>query len=239
MAKAFAPYLLLLAVALAAGEAAPATPSPAAAKAASDALLGYDETVKAAGAKAAATIKKLMVKYKKDTATVTMLAVKLHKLDPNDADAIAVLKDVPADQQDLLGNAAEPGKYLTDVQAKVIADALAKGKFTAKDWEALPGSIYELKAGSVPMKTGISGKKGAAVLVVPNPDDRWRVAETVPAEDYKDKLYVVINGDKSKVFASPIRKIASDGDVIIDGAVPQSVSGSIRVRVFEVVPIGE
>lgn len=251
MTKALAMSLLLLAVALSASEAAPMVPNPAAAKQASDALQTRDEAVKAADAKAVATLKKMMTKYKKDTPTLTMLAVKLHKLDPNDADAIAALKDVPADQQDLLGEAAQPGKYLTDVQAKVIADALAKGKFTGKDWEALPGKPIEVSSdyykathegGEV---KGMALVKDAVYLVCPNTEDKWRKNKD-PLVSYlgsgailKLQAFAVSANEKREIPIGKPMKMESGGTLELMADSIGWAVGSIRVKVYEIVPIGE
>jgi hypothetical protein len=147
---------------------ADAPPNPQTAKAVSDLMQKHDEVVKAADAQTIKSLKKLLAKSKKDTASTIMIAVRIHKLDPEDQDSLAILKDVPADQQDLLGNQTEPGKYMTDVQAKAIKDALEAGKFSDKDWDALPGIPLEVK----PTGSKASLEPGK-YLVVPNQSDTW------------------------------------------------------------------
>jgi hypothetical protein len=96
---------------------ADAPPNPQTAKSIADIVQKHDDAVKALDAQAIKSLKKLATKDKKDLAASIAIAVEIHKLDPNDADAIAVLKAIPAAQQDLLGNQIDPSKYLTDVQA--------------------------------------------------------------------------------------------------------------------------
>jgi hypothetical protein len=241
--------VLLIACAAMAADAAPAkdSVSPAIAAQVSSLMQKNTDEVNAANAKAAKGLKALLAKNKKDKAASVLIAVKIHKLDPSDADALAILKDVPADQQDLLGQAGEPGKYITDVQAKLIADALSKGKFTAKDWDSLPGTPVEVKATNTSMKCGPMAK-GSQWIVIPNPEEKWRETATSPWVNYKG------NGSRQIMIARGLSDAGNPIDLKvgtpnqITDVVTLDVSmntggppcaGSIRIKVYEVVPAGE
>jgi hypothetical protein len=233
--------ILLLSLLVISMIAAEATPSTAAAKAVSDILSQREDVVKKADTKAIRELKSLLFKFKKDKASSILIAVKLHKISADDADAIAILKDVPAGDQDLLGDVGEPGKYLTDVQAKVIADALAKGKFTGKDWDALPGKIVEVKPEGPGVKVGAL-KKGTICLIVPNPDDKWRSHETSPWTNYKGEgPYQILKvkttsekGDPQELRLGAVNALSSD-TILSLAKSDAGGTGSIRVKVYEVV----
>jgi len=231
--------LSLLAISLIASE----TPSTQAAAKVSDVLSKREEIVKKADAQAIKELKSLLVKFKKDKQTSILIAVKLHKLSADDADAIAILKDVPVGDQDLLGEMGEPGKYMGDVQAKLIADALMKGKFTGKDWDALPGTGYVIGSTEAPIVLTWTGEK--RFILVPNPDDKWKQEKTIASVDWKGgnnarEMALVLRSesinsvdfyDAGKILSAKLEKTA------VSIRVPGSMRiGSIRVKIYEVVP---
>lgn len=247
--------LLLIAYAAMAADAAPGkdTVNPAIAAQVSSLMQKNTDEVNAANAKAAKSLKALLAKYKKDKAASVLIAVKVHKLDPNDADALAILKDVPADQQDLLGQAGEPGKYITDVQAKAISDALTKGKFTAKDWEALPGKSVSISSDYYKALQGGTGAiaihKDATYLIVPNVDDKWHLASDPPVNYLGGKGHLKLQGilktdkdsrkDSRDVEIGKPFKASSDATLEFSADMFGAAVGSVRVLVYEVVPVGE
>lgn len=247
--------VLLIACAAMAADAAPAkdTVNPAIAAQVSNLMQKNADKVTAANAETIKGLKALLARNKKDKAASVLIAIKIHKLDANDADALVILKDVPADQQDLLGTAGDAGKYLTDVQAKAISDALTKGKFTAKDWEGLPGKAIEVSVG-VAMNASYIGH-GQRILAVPCPDDKWRRSSEWPLVDWRGskdgemRLSLWIKKDdgsvepQTQIYTGAVIELKS-GFIAqfkpsTGGSIGNQGSGLIRVKLYEVVPVGE
>lgn len=245
--------LLLVFSCIFAGEAT--QPLPNVAKQVSDVLQARYEATRKADLAATKELKKLFIKYrdvvKNQRPTLIAISIALNKIDPNDGEVILVLKDVPADQRDLLGDSTEPGKYLTEVQAKFIADALVKGKFTGKDWDALPGKVITLNPAVEASPTLCS--KGQTIIAVPHPEDKWRQNKNAPMVNWLGgvektmelTLKIVSTKEQEaptllRLGDAPIKKLPCDGSFVLTSFIgPDALhrTGSIRVKVYEVVPV--
>ena len=132
-----------------------------------------------------------------------------------------------------MGDVGEPGKYMGDVQAKLIADALAKGKFTGKDWDALPGK--EIVCNPAPTKL-LAAEPNRSYLIVPQPEDKWRPYDTNPWSTWKigrltcataaDPI-IYANGTGFGMLLKYSEKVTVMGDISSGTAVSK---GFVRVK---------
>lgn len=203
----------------------------------------YDDVVQSASEAAIKDLKKMLVANKKDKNACILIATKVYKIDREDKDALEILKDVPVDVADLLAEKGDAGKYISEVKAKLIADALAKDKFTEKDWESLPGTILNVNPRQAGVSLGWVGKK--RMVIIPCPTDKWKAGKESPFVDWRGgnniSLSLVLKNELAEdvetfkagvVIELDCKKIS----ILMKQPHPTRI-GSIRVRIYEVVPI--
>lgn len=203
-----------------------------------------EDAIKVANDVALKELRKMLVTYKKDKNACVLIAIKINKLDKTDKDAIELIKDIPPESQDLLGQVGDPGKYISEIKAKLIVDALAKNKFTEADWNTLAGKIVTIEdSKDRPLQIG-SFSKGV-VLIVPNPNDRWNKCSYKGDGAFNqlqglfEKTNAKNENEKETVFTELLCTIPEQGTLSLycfasGGAKPK---GSIRVKIYEVVPL--
>jgi len=200
-----------------------------------------EDAIQIANDAALKDLKKMLASYKKDKNACILIAIKVHRIDKEDKDANEILKDVSVETADLLGGKGDAGKYISEVKAKLIADAFTKGKFTEKDWDNLPGQVIEIDDSRDRPKLIGAFAKGA-ILITPNPNDRWNKCsykgdgafnqlqgyfERASAKNDKDILVTDL------LYVTPEQGTLSLYCYASGGAKPK---GSIRVKIYEVIP---
>jgi len=210
-----------------------------------------EDVVKVANEASLKDLRKLLLANKKDKNASVLIALKINKLDKTDKDAIEWIKDIPPESQDLLGAQADPNRYINEVKAKLIVDALAKDKLTEKDWDSLPGIAINI---SVNRDKNIQINGYKKILIVPCPNDKWRRSTDWPFIDWRGSK----DGEmKLAIYVTKIDGLGSDPQMIPYVGIPIEIkdgftgnlrpntggtiaitgSGFIRVKIYEVVPL--
>jgi len=220
-----------------------------------------EDVVQIANDAALKDLKKMLVTYKKDKNGCILIAMKMHKIDKDDKESLEILKDVPVDMADLLGEKGDAGKYMSEVKAKTISEALAKGKFTGKDWDSLPSyKVLSIKPCTMD-GNAVGGlcfgkiEKGTKLLIVVHPEDLWRDTGGIAWENWAGKqkagnvgstgpmAYALLPEEDAK--QNPIVGSVSETLIIVSGKgllYLGSKNGSgisqgfIRIKVYEVIP---
>jgi hypothetical protein len=208
-----------------------------------------EDAIKVANDTALKDLKKLLLANKKDKNGSVLIALKINKLDKADKDAIELIKDIPPESQDLLGAQGDADKYISEVKAKLIVEALAKNKLTSQDWDNLPGKGIEVTAPIFQMP--IQGRKGARFLMIPHPTET--IVSTIAGGSKKQcnwrqaslSAQLLVNDEiRMQIALDTLLPFTSDGSTLrfhfpggAEGGDWHSKTGFIRVKVYEVVPL--
>jgi hypothetical protein len=227
--------------------AAEDTVSQAVAVKVSNIMKRQEDAVKIANETALKDLKKMLVSNKKDKNACILIAKKIIGLDKEDKESLEILKDVPVEMATLLGDKGDPGKYISEAKAKFISEALMKGKFTSTEWDSMPGEILICKTWRTP--TSLNWKKGQRIFAVPHP------TETFLGGDNKKYTWNSGSGvtcgceTLSTKEGEPVTVLPMGASVLLPydtqkvdlllfagGAQWPNSKGSIRVKIYEVVP---
>lgn len=181
--------------------------------------------------------------------TLTMIWQGIKEIDPQNEAATKYLAEKPT--QDLLG-LTDPKSTINAAKAQLLAKMVKSGKYTQKDWEAMPGdAVYSCGAGWKQDKLPVV--PGHVYILVPNPEDIWKYSESSPPANYmgggggkvalcwinaKDPKAVSIAIKDQCIFKvaaeekDPSYKLSYSGG----GAGLNSTVGTLRVKMYEVVP---
>lgn len=177
---------------------------------------------------------------------LTMVWQGIKEIDPQNEEATKALAAVPA--TDILG-LIDPKTTLNVSKAQLLEKMIKSGKYTEKDWEAMPGDkVYSIGAEDKKELLPIIAKH--VYILVPNPGDLWRYKDIEPAVNYTGA-----NGKGMALCWLNVKDIKSTRMRVKDNCIIKGVEGgqyrltsdsggaglglavgTIRVKLYEVIP---
>ncbi len=214
------------------------------ATAADSSLMAYNSafakrnaTVEAANKECLKTLQALTKTAKGETLTMIWQGIK--ELDPTNEEALKALAAVPAN--DLLG-VTDPKSTINAAKAQILERLIKTGKYTEADWDAMPGEAITIDAKKWHK---LPNREGSILIIVPHPTEIWYQkpdypkstwrgvdAWTIMAVRVKEKTDFV----KKAVEKQPIWKVPAGGLEVGSIQANDDRVGSIRIKVYEVIP---
>ena len=208
-------------------------------------LADHDKAVAALDAKLAKALI-AAVKTAKDPEKPDLYRLIL-KYDPgNEAAQQFVSAAGVGDKTDLLGGTIET---ISQVNAQLVVSGYKANKVAGKDWTGFPGKEFKLdNANADGAKTGVKVKKGRVYLFAPNPDDKFQVGiggmpMTFHMGDVFEGAIMASILDPAGLSLQTLLvntgitlTAAGDGEIVLKMRRSYPVSGSITVKVLEVIP---
>jgi hypothetical protein len=150
------------------------------------------------------------------------------------------------DKTDLLGGTIET---ITQVNAQLVVNGYKANKVTGKDWAGFPGKEFKLDNGNADgAKTGMKVRKGKVYLFAPNPDDKFQVGiGAMPMAFHMGDVFEGAIGvsvldpaglslQTQFINAGITLTAAGDAEIVLKMRRSYPVSGSVTVKVLEVIP---